>query len=78
MTEESYQPSKSELKRKAQEVLNQAKKLAKSTLKQIEKLDYPENIKEELRKLHKIKSPQAQARHVKYIAKLLRALEEDN
>lgn len=71
--EEKIEISKSEQKRIAQKILSQAKKLASMTLKQMEKLDLPEEIKDELKKIHQIKSNQAKARHTKYIAKLLRA-----
>ena len=68
--------SKSEQKRRAKEVLVFAQKLASMTLKQMAKLDYPEELLEELKKVHKIKSAPAKARHIKYIAKLLRSYNE--
>ena len=70
--EEKIEISKTEQKKRAQKVLSEAKKIASMTLKQLEILDLPEQIKDEFKKLHKIKSHQARDRQVRYIAKLLR------
>ena len=68
--------SKNQRKKKAQEGLTKAKKLAALSEKQIQSLEYPEEVKSELLKIHKIKSKPARLRHTKYIAKLLRALDD--
>ena len=72
--EEKVEISKTEQKKRAKMVLVEAKKFASMSVKQMENLDLPDAIKEELFKLHKIKSHQAKDRHIKYIAKLMRDL----
>ena len=76
--EEKIKPSKTEQKKKAQEELLNAKNLSKLSQKQINQLDYCEEVKEELLKLIKIKSNSARNRQIKYIAKLLRSQETIN
>ena len=76
--EEKIEISKTEQKKRAKKVLTEAKKIASMTVKQMEKLDFPESIKDELLKIHKIKSHQAKDRQIKYVAKLLRAHAEES
>lgn len=68
--------SKTQQKKKALEVQALTKKIAALPIKQIERLDLPEETKEELLKVHKIKSHIARDRHIKYIASLMRSLDD--
>jgi len=70
--------SKTAKKKQAEQVSILAKKLSSLSPKQIDKLDHPEQIREELKKVKKIKSLPAKARHIKYVAKLMRSYSIDN
>ena len=68
--------SKTQKKKRALEVLSFTKKVSSFSIKQIEKLDIPDEIKNELYKLQKMKSYSARGRHIKYIAGLFRGQDD--
>ena len=75
-TEKPEEVSKTQQKKKSQEVQALTKRISALPVKQIEKLNLPKDIFEELLKVPKIKSHTARARHIKYIASLMRSLDE--
>ena len=67
--------SRTQKKKHALKVTNFAKQLSRLSIKQISKLDFNEEIKEEIVKASKMKNGIAKNRHIKYISGLLRSIE---
>ena len=63
-------------KEKALAITQNTKKLTKLSVKEINQLEYSQEIKEELLKTLKIKSFAAKNRHIKYVSGLIRNLEK--
>lgn len=72
--EENLLLSKTQKKKKSLAITKKTQELAKLSVKQILQLDYPDEIKEELIKVLKIKSFIAKNRHIKYVSGLIRNL----
>ena len=68
--------SKTQKKKKALAITQNTKKLTKLSVKEINQLEYSQEIKEELLKTLKIKSFAAKNRHIKYVSGLIRNLEK--
>ena len=72
--DEEFELSRTQKRKLALEVLTFTKKLAARPLKELEKLDLHELVKEELLKVHRMKSTGAKTRQIKYVAGLIRSL----
>lgn len=67
--------SKTKKKKAAQEVYHFIKKVAKLTKKQIEALELPDQVKEEIIKCTQIKSYIAYNRQIKFVSKIMLSVE---
>jgi len=64
--------SKSQIKRECKEIAKFAQKLSQLTRKQLDLLDIPDELREEIDKASAIKSPVAKSRQVKYTGAVIR------